>query len=306
MAPFTHVLASVDLSERSGHTAFQADRIARSSGAALTLLHVESGLSDPASASADRAALLAALAELADELQRAKSPRLVLEEGPVAEQVLAYATAHAVDLIVVGRHRRSLLERLFLESVGEHVSAGASCSVLAVEDPAVEARRAPSDPSEIVCAVDLQPWSASTVQVASALAEAQKARLTLVYVLESPAQGTVARAYEALSDLVARQPRPLANVDTRVGLGRAAEEIVRIASAQRASLVVVGARATESLRQGIPGSVARRLLQQAPCSVLFARASPQPELKELQASRSARADDPPLLSPWPCVAVETW
>ena len=58
--------------------------------------------------------------------------RTAVREGRPAERLLDFAEAHRAELIVVGRHGRRLLERLFVDSVASRVLRGARCSVLVV------------------------------------------------------------------------------------------------------------------------------------------------------------------------------
>lgn len=57
--------------------------------------------------------------------------------GDPAEEILRYATLHAIDLVVVGTHGRSGVSRLLLGSVADRVLRGAACPVLAVPPRAV-------------------------------------------------------------------------------------------------------------------------------------------------------------------------
>lgn len=52
--------------------------------------------------------------------------------GHPTEQIIKYAEAHGVGLIIVGHRRRSLLERLFLGSTSLGVLAHAPCAVMVV------------------------------------------------------------------------------------------------------------------------------------------------------------------------------
>jgi nucleotide-binding universal stress UspA family protein len=52
-----------------------------------------------------------------------------------AEEILGYAAAARMDLMVVGTHGRTGLERLLMGSVAEKVMGGATCSVLVVKMP---------------------------------------------------------------------------------------------------------------------------------------------------------------------------
>lgn len=66
-------------------------------------------------------------------LFRGHEPLVV--EGYPAEQLLAAAAAHGIDLIVVGTHGKGALQRIFLGSTSEKVLSHAACSVLLVREP---------------------------------------------------------------------------------------------------------------------------------------------------------------------------
>jgi universal stress protein A len=62
---------------------------------------------------------------------RVKSRGFVLE-GPPAEEIVRFARARRVDLIVMGTHGRAGLAKLFVGSVADRVVAAAPCPVLTV------------------------------------------------------------------------------------------------------------------------------------------------------------------------------
>jgi nucleotide-binding universal stress UspA family protein len=77
----------------------------------------------------------AARQKLADDVRAIAGDRqvaILLKSGAAAEVILEQAAAASVDLIVVGTHGRSGVERLLLGSVAEKVSRKARCSVLTV------------------------------------------------------------------------------------------------------------------------------------------------------------------------------
>src|SRR5207237_10217851 len=59
----------------------------------------------------------------------------VFLEGDPASEIVRYAFDAGVDLIVMGTHGRTGLERLLMGSVAEHVMREAPCSVLVVKLP---------------------------------------------------------------------------------------------------------------------------------------------------------------------------
>ncbi len=70
------------------------------------------------------------------------------------------------------------------------------------------------------------------------------------------------------------KPRPR-TINTSVRLGDAAEEILGAAHAFGADLIVMGSRGQTGLARFFAGSVARRVLLGAKCSVLIARGTAQ-------------------------------
>ncbi len=62
---------------------------------------------------------------------RVKSRGFMLE-GPPAEEIVRFARARRVDLIVMGTHGRAGLAKLLVGSVADRVVAAASCPVLTV------------------------------------------------------------------------------------------------------------------------------------------------------------------------------
>lgn len=57
-----------------------------------------------------------------------------LETGDAASVILRREVSSGADLIVVGRHRRTYTEELFLGSVTRHVLSGAKCDVLVIHE----------------------------------------------------------------------------------------------------------------------------------------------------------------------------
>ncbi len=66
--------------------------------------------------------------------------RHVFLEGDPAEEIVQYAAKAGMDLIVMGTHGRTGLERLLMGSVAEKVMREASCSVLVVKLPRAQPR----------------------------------------------------------------------------------------------------------------------------------------------------------------------
>ncbi len=141
------VLAATDLSAASLPAVSAAAEAARRHRARLSVLHaVDSGLSLAAYAALDRAgpplssleeagrrAREAAARSLADTLARLEvQAETLVEDGPAAPAILGAADRLGADLVVVGTHGRTGIERLALGSVAETVVRAAACPVLVV------------------------------------------------------------------------------------------------------------------------------------------------------------------------------
>ena len=73
------------------------------------------------------------------------------------------------------------------------------------------------------------------------------------------------QAKQAAEDAGAR------NVSTRVCAGDYADEILEVAEAEKADMIVVGNRGLGRLREALLGSVSQKILHHAPCTVVVVR-----------------------------------
>jgi universal stress protein A len=138
----TVVLAAVDTSKLASHVVDYAARIARRTwqNTQLHLLHVfrSSSFDRPASAGVQREELVAeARRYLEYQLRSARRqcPAPVIghfAEGDPVDEILKAARAVGADLLLVGTHDVTGLERFLIGSVASKLSKRAPCSVLIV------------------------------------------------------------------------------------------------------------------------------------------------------------------------------
>jgi nucleotide-binding universal stress UspA family protein len=76
-------------------------------------------------------------------------------------------------------------------------------------------------------------------------------------------------ALKQLADLATLRALDPARASTAVAVGAAAEEILRYAAANGADAIVLGSHGHGRVRRFLLGSVADRLVRQAPCAVLI-------------------------------------
>jgi nucleotide-binding universal stress UspA family protein len=141
MIKLDRILAPTDFSDHSGQAVQYACELAKRFGAELRLLHV---VQPPSSVIAYGAPVpeevLHPQSEAQKELESLEVPdaeqiRQVVREiqsGPPFVEIVRYAKANDVDLIVMGTHGRTGIVHALLGSVAEKVVRKAPCPVLTV------------------------------------------------------------------------------------------------------------------------------------------------------------------------------
>lgn len=208
--------------------------------------------------------------------------------GRPASVVLDEATAWSADLVLVGTRGLGPFSAALLGSVSDEIVDHATCPVLVVRRPSIE---------RVVFAED---GSASARTAAAVLAWPVFAhsRVRVVTVSEAatqdigaPGPGTVGttqddRRQMAEAGLAAAGPLARTSADRLAAAGLTTEidvrhgdpahEIIRAATDWKADLIVMGTRGRTGLERLLLGSVARRVLQHAQCSILVERTPAPP------------------------------
>jgi len=130
MIRIRRILYPTDFSSYSNQAYFHAVALAENHGAQLTILYVY----NEAGSEADRTYWQEQLEQI-HPVDPAISVRHVFLQGDPATEIVRYARDAAADLIVMGTHGRTGLERLLMGSVAEKVMRDAACSVLVVKLP---------------------------------------------------------------------------------------------------------------------------------------------------------------------------
>lgn len=209
--------------------------------------------------------------------------RVTEQHGDPAGVILLHANAGRFDLIVLGTHARTGVERLRAGSIAEQVTKRASCPVLIV--PMSEARREGlASFRNIMCPVDFTKASDAALGHALHLVK-DGGRLTLLHVSKASHAVSASRyayhfsvpeyarrlqqdAWQRLQDVVPVEARTTADVRARVVSGTPATEIVRIASEIEADLIVMGVTSRGAIGRKLIGSTAARVIRTAGRPVL--------------------------------------
>jgi nucleotide-binding universal stress UspA family protein len=143
MLPIKTILHPTDFSERSKYAFRLACVLARSTGARIVVLHVSEPpldtLIQAAVSGVAEETIVSARMHLASFEARGIKMEHRMVEGDPASAIVQAATATNCDMIVMGTHGRSGLNRLLMGSVAEAVVRHALCPVLTVKTPLAEA-----------------------------------------------------------------------------------------------------------------------------------------------------------------------
>jgi nucleotide-binding universal stress UspA family protein len=226
-----------------------------------------------------RADALRKLKQFAKRQTRTKvQPRCVVQDGIASDEVLSFAEAQAVNLIVMGTHGLRGIDRLMLGSVTERVLRKARCPVLAVRKPVHDfvstgGNADPINLKRIVLCMDFSDHAHHALHFAFSIAREYNAELTLFHALEhvpgsSGLQSATTKATKQLKELAPPRARKPSPVKFLVRTGKPYQQIVEVAMETQTDLVIMGARGRSSINNALFGSTTYRVIQLGPCPVL--------------------------------------
>jgi nucleotide-binding universal stress UspA family protein len=146
--PFESILCAVDFSQDSARALTYAASLAQHTGARLTIMHVVELMTvgyDPMVGGFDiegfQKAMVAGARKQLQECAGNVTPgpgtiETVLGQGKPYKEIMREAGQRGADLIVVGVHGRSALDRLVFGSTAEHLIRRATCPILTVRSDA--------------------------------------------------------------------------------------------------------------------------------------------------------------------------
>ena len=202
-----------------------------------------------------------------------------------ADAILLYAEEADVDLVVMGTHGRSGLDRLTLGSTTERVLRLSPCPVLTVGPEAAADVSGP-----VLAPVVFDSDSDLALETAFALAESRGTRLIALHAIEPldipPPYGLAVmpfepadvedRVRETVAQWVAAASDGSVPVQAEARHGRAADVVLKAARSRGAGLIVQSSHGRRGLGRWLLGSVAEAVVRQAPCPTLTLRIDARP------------------------------
>ena len=211
-----------------------------------------------------------------------------LRSGDVTEKIIVAAEESRVDLVIVGSHGLTPVERFLLGGVSSQVLMYAPCSVLIVKPPAAghPLPGTGEKPWRVLLAYDHSAPACNALEWCASLAWGDGDAVEIVTVLTlvtgfrqdirqqmSPVwqqQKIAARA--VLDNAVVKLRGSLPGVTSQLREGASSsDEIIEAAAAAGSNLVVLGSKGKSALQRFLRGSMTGNVARHAPCPVLVVR-----------------------------------
>ncbi len=270
--PPKKILVAYDMSDVSRTAWRHAAALAAKCGAALEAVYVESwaqgGELMPPLPSPDMSTARAA--ELRRTIRKVvgAETKVVILRGDPASGVLNHARRHRSDLIVVGTHGRTGLNRMILGSVAEAVIRGARVPVLA-------ARGRPRTVASILAPVNFTPYSDYGFSYAAAASAGLSARLTVLHVENDPIWG--GNPEYKMTRLLARLPDGIRRKFDTSRKAIVGDPVDGILQARRGSdWIVMVAHEKSLVKDAFFGTTLEQVLRRSTIPVLAVPASDSP------------------------------
>jgi nucleotide-binding universal stress UspA family protein len=291
MIPVRKILCPVDTSDFSKRAVQHAVALGTWYEAEVTVLYVRAVVVTPAlwfgappvlpPEAEGREEAVTAIRQFVNAATGDASFSILVTDGPIVDEILRVAGELPADLLVMGTHGLSGFERLLLGSITEKTLRKAPCPVLTVPRLAAEQPEPPHVTFDtIVCGVDRSAASQRALRYALSLAQEAGGRLVLVHTIEDMSEeepryaghfntpecwSRIAPEIRAdYEQLVPADARLWCDLEVVVPYGKPYREILAVATARGADLIVVGAAGST-----MPfGTTTQHVLRQARCPVL--------------------------------------
>ncbi len=193
----------------------------------------------------------------------------VVAENQTIPAILLATEEKKADLIVMGTHGRSGINRLMLGSVTEKVLHETDRPVLTVREKKGAAELSQVSIQQVLCPVNYTEVALKALEYAIEMSKCFKAELLVLHVIES--RSTDVKDKDEHNRLCAWVPdsiRSRCNLKEIVRRGDAAEQIIEAATSAGCDMIVLGAQHKRFHDTTVLGTTTLRVTRHAPCPVL--------------------------------------
>ena len=204
--------------------------------------------------------------------------KTVCEEGEIYERIIDLADAENCDLIVMGRRGLGRFEKTLVGNVTARVIGHTQRDVLVVPE------KVPVGWKNILFATDGSKYSEAAANRVIDFAKSYGGNLKTVSVVNVPPEiyshimapeavnGLVKKATSYVGDVQKKAEAQGVEAEVSVQEGEAWQVVTDLARKGDINLIVIGSHGRTGLRRLLMGSVAEKIIGNAPCPVLVVRA----------------------------------
>jgi nucleotide-binding universal stress UspA family protein len=194
---------------------------------------------------------------------------MIVAENQTVPAILLTAEEKKVDMIVIGTHGRSGINRLMLGSVTEKVLHETDHPVLTVRERKGAAELSKASVQQVLCPINYTEVALMALDHAVAISKCFEAELVVLHVIES--HSTDIKEKDEHSRLCAWIPDDLrlrCSLKEIVRRGDAADQIIEVSSSASCDMIVLGAQHKHFQDTTVLGTTTIRVTRHAPCPVL--------------------------------------
>lgn len=177
--------------------------------------------------------------------------------------ILEVAAAMQPQLIIMGRHGRTGLDRMVMGSVTAKIVGHSHYNVLVVPQQAI------LDFHRLLIASDGSPFSVAAWEEALSITRTAGSSLMAVSVARD--DSAVTRTEETLRQMQEAAAQAGVPLEAQMLRGRPFEAILNAAAMKQVDLIILGSHGRTGLKRLLLGSVAERVIGLAPCPVLVVK-----------------------------------
>jgi nucleotide-binding universal stress UspA family protein len=180
------------------------------------------------------------------------------------KMIVEEAARKNADMIIIGRHGRTGIMKVLMGKVAANIIGHAPCKVLVVPRAAmIECRK-------ILVATDGSGHSTAAAAEAIEIAKRCRSGIIALSVMHGEKETSEATAnVQAVADMAQKEGVP---VETLTSYGKAHDMITETAGGRGVDLIVMGSYGKTGLKKLLMGSTTEKVIGQAGCAVLVARA----------------------------------
>ncbi len=204
-----------------------------------------------------------------EHIGRSNKVEMVVAENQTVPGILVTAAEKMADMIVMGTHGHSGINRFVLGSVTEKVLHQTDLPVLTVREKRSAAELSEVSIQHVLCPVNYTEVARKALEHAVGISKCFAAELLVLHVIESHSTDIKEKdEHGRLCAWIPDEIRSRCSLKEIVRRGDAAEQIIEVASSVSCDMIVLGAQHKHFHDTTVLGTTTIRATRHAPCPVL--------------------------------------